>query len=250
MSKEDPGSIVVLTGAGVSRESGLATFRDVDGIWSKVRLEDVATPEAFANDPARVHDFYNARRRQLLSPTVQPNPAHAALADLEKRWPDEFTLVTQNVDDLHERGGSYRPLHMHGELLRAFCARCLHEVPCREDLSTTSVCTGCQRAGGMRPAVVWFGEIPLGMDEIMARLERCSLFVSIGTSGSVYPAAGFARVAKLAGARTVELNLEPSEGAVGFDEAIYGVASEIVTTFVRRLLEAREDPFRSSRPRS
>ena len=234
------GGLVILTGAGVSRESGLATFRDEDGIWAKVKIEDVATPEAFASHPGRVHDFYNARRRQLLSPVIKPNAAHFALADLERAWRGDFLLVTQNVDDLHERAGSRQILHLHGELFCALCAHCGNEVPCREDLSVQTVCTNCGKAGGMRPRVVWFGEIPLEMERVVARLEECALFVSIGTSGNVYPAAGFAQAARLANAHTVELNLEPSEGATFFKEAFYGPATETVPAFIDQVIASND----------
>jgi NAD-dependent deacetylase len=226
--------IVVLTGAGISRESGLATFRDPGGIWSQVRIEDVATPAAFARDPARVHAFYNARRRQLTSPGVAPNAAHAALADLERAWRGAFLLVTQNVDDLHERAGSERLVHMHGDLRSARCNRCHAARAWRGDLSTAVTCPSCGTEGAMRPDVVWFGEMPRDMDRIEAALSRCGLFVSIGTSGAVYPAAGF--VAQVRGrAHTVELNLERSDGANQFDEGRYGPATETVSAFVKRL---------------
>lgn len=228
--------VVVLTGAGISRESGLETFRDRDGIWARVRLEDVATPEGFTRDPARVHAFYNARRRGLLDPAVRPNAAHEALAALERGWPGGVLLVTQNIDDLHERGGSRDPLHMHGELLKSRCAACGDVRELRDDLSADLACGACGRAGGLRPHVVWFGEMPLGMDRIGAALADCGLFVSIGTSGSVYPAAGFVREARAAGAHAVELNLEPSEGATAFAEARYGPATEVVPAFVAELL--------------
>jgi len=227
--------IVVLTGAGISRESGLATFRDADGIWAKVRLEDVATAEAFARDPDRVHAFYNARRRALRDPSVAPNAAHHALVRLAHAWPAPVTVVTQNVDDLHERAGQPRLIHMHGELAKARCTACGAVHPWLDDLSTATACPSCGRAGGMRPAVVWFGEMPLRMDEIAAELAACGLFLSIGTSGAVWPAAGF--VAEVRGrARTVELNLEPSEGVRLFDEAIHGPATVVVPAFVDRLL--------------
>ena len=228
--------IVVLTGAGISRESGLATFRDPDGVWAKVRLEDVATPEAFARDPARVHAFYNARRTQLADAAVAPNAAHLALAELERRWQGGFLLVTQNVDDLHERAGSRALLHMHGELGRARCARCEATHPWTGPLDVATPCPSCGRAGGMRPDVVWFGEMPLHMERIAAALDRCGLFVAIGTSGNVYPAAGF--VAEVRGrAHTVELNLEPSEGARLFDEVHHGPATQVVPAFVAGLLD-------------
>ncbi len=232
------GNIVILTGAGISRESGLHTFRDPDGIWAKVNVEDVATPTAFARDPARVHDFYNQRRRQLLSATVQPNRAHTALANLERSRAGTVTLVTQNVDDLHERAGSADVIHMHGELLKARCIHCAERSPCVSDLSTSSACPACGTTGTLRPDVVWFGEMPMHMDEIEAALEKADLFVSIGTSGNVYPAAGFVELARNAGAHTVELNLEPSLGASYFDEGIYGAATEIVERYVGDLLNS------------
>jgi NAD-dependent deacetylase len=233
-----PHAIVILTGAGISKESGLDTFRDADGIWARVRLEDVATPEGFARDPAGVHAFYNARRRGLRGAGIAPNPAHLALARLEQAWAGEFLLVTQNIDDLHERAGSTKLLHMHGELMKARCARC-GAVERREDeLSLETPCAACGGRGGMRPHVVWFGEMPLGMECIEAALARSDLFVSIGTSGNVYPAAGFVQQALIGGAHTVELNLEPSEGASLFRERHYGPASATVPAFVERLLAA------------
>ncbi len=230
-------SIVVLTGAGISRESGLHTFRDADGIWAQVRLEDVATPEAFVRNPRRVQEFYNARRRGLLDPAVQPNPAHAALAELERRWPGEVLVVTQNIDDLHERAGTQNLIHMHGELLKAFCAHCRFTQDIRTDLSVEDICPACGRKGGLRPDVVWFGEMPYHMERIYEALTGCELFVSIGTSGNVYPAAGFVAEANAGGARTVELNLEPSVGASLFDDSINGPAGEVVPAFVRDLLD-------------
>lgn len=231
-----PPAIVILTGAGISRESGLDTFRDADGIWARVRIEDVATPEAFARDPAGVHAFYNERRRGLASPDIRPNAAHRALAELERRWQGEFLLVTQNIDDLHERAGSQRLIHMHGEMLKARCEQCGGVTPCGEDLSLDTRCPRCAGAGGMRPHVVWFGEMPFEMDRIYDALARCTVFVSIGTSGNVYPAAGFVQEALLHRAHTVELNLEPSEGASLFRERRYGPATELVPDFVENLL--------------
>lgn len=229
-------SIVILTGAGISKESGLHTFRDSDGIWATTRIEDVATPEAFARNPARVHAFYNARRRGLLSPSVQPNPAHEALARLDAARPGDVLLVTQNIDDLHERAGSRNLRHIHGELLKSRCAVCGNVAPCDEDLSVALACPACGEIGGLRPHVVWFGEMPFHLDEVAEALATCDLFVSIGTSGNVYPAAGFVSEARASGARTVELNLEPSEGHSLFAERIYGRAGEIVPAFVERLL--------------
>ncbi len=225
-----PPSIVILTGAGVSAESGLSTFRDPDGIWQRVRIEDVATPEAFARDPARVHAFYNARRAQL--PAAQPNAAHHALARLEREWPGAFLLVTQNVDDLHDRAGSH-PLHMHGELRRVRCLACGARHGWDADLSTATPCPACA-AASLRPDIVWFGEMPMGMDRIGAALDGCGLFVSVGTSGNVHPAAGF--VQEAAHAHTVELNLEPSAGSSLFREAHHGPATVVVPAFVERLL--------------
>src|SRR6185369_10039187 len=221
--------IVILTGAGISAESGVATFRDKDGIWAKVDYRDVATPEGFARDPTKVHEFYNTRRRGMAA--VKPNAAHLALARLEHEFTGEFLLVTQNIDDLHEQAGSRKLIHMHGELGTALCAGCGARREWRGDLSVEVRCDACGRAGGMRPDVVWFGEFPYRMDEIGEALSRCDLFVSIGTSGTVYPAAGFVADARAAGAETVELNLEPSEGRSLFSERRYGLATEIVPAF-------------------
>ena len=230
--------IVLLTGAGISKESGLSTFRDADGIWATVRIEDVATTEAFARDPDRVQAFYNDRRRGLLRSEVRPNLAHLALALLEAEWPGTVLVVTQNIDDLHQRAGTRNLIHMHGELLKARCGHCGAIGPRRDDLARGSRCPACDRPGGLRPHVVWFGEMPLDMDRISAALGRCGLFMSIGTSGNVYPAAGFVREAQaVTGAHTVELNLEPSEGASDFAEQIYGLASAVVPAYVRRLLD-------------
>ncbi|MDE1968700.1 MAG: NAD-dependent protein deacylase [Alphaproteobacteria bacterium] len=228
--------MVVLTGAGVSQESGLDTFRDADGIWSRYRVEDVATPEAFARNPRQVHDFYNLRRRNLLAGHVKPNAAHAALAELERRWPDEFLLVTQNIDDLHERAGSRKLVHMHGEMRKVRCAACGAVTANDADLSVDSVCDACTSSGTLRPHVVWFGEMPLEMEHIGGALARCNLFISVGTSGNVYPAAGFVAEANAAGARTIELNLEPSLGRSHFAEGRYGKATAIVPDFVATLL--------------
>ena len=230
--------LVILTGAGVSAESGLATFRDADGIWSKVRIEDVATPEAFARDPARVQEFYNARRRQLRDPAVQPNAAHRALAELDAAWPGPLLLVTQNVDDLHRRAGSKRMLAMHGQLASRLCANCEERVPWIEDLTVDMVCPRCGGRGSLRPDIVWFGEAPYGMEEIEEALAGARIFAAIGTSGQVYPAAGFVALAQRAGALTIELNLEPSEGGRRFQQRRYGPATEIVPEFVAALLKA------------
>ncbi|MDK9721572.1 MAG: NAD-dependent protein deacylase [Rhodospirillales bacterium] len=229
--------IVILTGAGISKESGLDTFRDKDGIWSKVRLEDVATPEGFEADPKRVQAFYNVRRRQLQDPSIRPNPAHEALAHLERQGGHEILIVTQNIDDLHERAGSRNLIHMHGEMLKARCLMCGSALTWTEDIEIHTPCPACAREGGLRPHVVWFGEMPLEVDRIYAELSRADLFLSIGTSGNVYPAAGFvAHVRGFGRAHTVELNLEPSEGTSHFAERIHGLASRIVPDFIARLL--------------
>jgi NAD-dependent deacetylase len=228
-------SIVVLTGAGVSAESGMGTFRDKGGIWTQHRLEDVATPEGFARNPNLVHDFYNKRRAALAG--AKPNAAHLALARLEAAiGADRLLLVTQNVDDLHEKAGSTAVTHMHGELSSVLCVLCGGRARWRDDLALTSVCSLCEASGGLRPDVVWFGEMPYHMDRIYRALEHCDLFVSIGTSGEVYPAAGFVLEARRAGARTMELNLEPSTNARDFDEGRYGPASEVVAAWVEELL--------------
>lgn len=229
--------IVILTGAGVSAESGMGTFRDKDGIWTKYDIEDVATPEGFARNPVLVHDFYNARRRALRD--AAPNPAHHALARLEKAvvaGGGDLLLVTQNVDNLHEKAGSKNLLHMHGELARVKCDACGTSGAWEDDLHVASECWRCGAVGVVRPDVVWFGEMPYGMDAIYEQLAACDLFVSIGTSGEVYPAAGFVMEADMIGAHTVELNLEPSVNARGFREGRYGPASEVVTQWVDDLI--------------
>lgn len=230
-----PKSIVILTGAGISAESGVDTFRDKDGIWSKVDFREVATPEGFALNPARVHDFYNLRRRGMSG--VVPNAAHFALARLEREFRGEILLVTQNIDNLHERAGSAALVHMHGELGNALCQHCGGRSPWPADMNLVSICPVCATAGGLRPDVVWFGEMPYHMERIQSAIASCDLFASIGTSGNVYPAAGFVQEARLAGARTIELNLEPSQGASFFDEAIHGRATTVVPAFVQALLD-------------
>ncbi len=221
--------VVVLTGSGISAESGLKTFRDNDGLWENHRVEDVATPEAFERDPAMVHRFYNMRRAQLLG-GVEPNLAHLALAQFERAFDGEFLLVTQNVDNLHERAGSQNVIHMHGELLSAKCAACEKQWACSVDLSVNSVCEQCGTQGQVRPDIVWFGEIPYCMREIKHTLRDSDLFVSIGTSGVVYPAAGFVREAEYAGATCVELNLEHT-GNPHFHHSFTGAASTLVPQY-------------------
>jgi NAD-dependent deacetylase len=230
-------SIVVLTGAGISAESGVDTFRDRHGIWSKIDYRDVATPEGFARNPQMVHDFYNMRRRRMSQ--VQPNAAHFALARLEREFAGDFLLVTQNIDDLHEKAGSQKLLHMHGEHRKVLCRQCGMRQDWFDDLSVDLACPVCASPGSLRPDVVWFGEMPHHMDRIYDALGKADLFISIGTSGNVYPAAGFVAEASRGGAHTVELNLEPSEGYDLFAEAVHGRATDVVPAFVERIVSAR-----------
>jgi NAD-dependent deacetylase len=252
-------NIVILTGAGISADSGLATFRGADGLWEGHRVEDVATPEAFRRDPALVHQFYDARRARLGE--VEPNAAHQALARLDAEWPGELLIVTQNVDDLHERAGARRLLHMHGELTKGWCLACDDRFPWSGPMSpfavrpeqsrgmsgtgvSTSldtngdlnVCPSCQALGQVRPDIVWFGEMPYAMERIEAALRDADLFVSIGTSGAVYPAAGFVQTARYCGAHCIEMNLEPSQGSIFFDESRLGRAKDLVPEWVEELL--------------
>jgi len=240
-----PRNIVILTGAGISAESGLATFRGPDGLWEGHRVEDVCTPQALARDPALVLDFYDQRRRALSN--VRPNAAHEALARLDAAWDGQLLIVTQNVDDLHERAGAKRLIHMHGELLSALCRACGARAPFAGDMIDGPACPACGSAGALRPDIVFFGEIPYRMDEIQEALEQADLFVSIGTSGTVYPAAGFVQLARAAGADTLELNLEPSGGTAdgygaagyGFAASRFGAATALVPAWVDRLLASR-----------
>ena len=227
-------NIVILTGAGVSAESGIDTFRDGGGLWEQHRVEDVATPEAFLRDPDLVLRFYDMRRAAIQ--TKLPNAAHDALARLDAAWPGELLIVTQNVDDLHERAGAKRLIHIHGEHLNAWCTACNARSRWTGTLIERPACPACGAAGMLRPDVVWFGEMPYRMDEIYAALNRADLFVSIGTSGAVYPAAGFVREARAAGARTLELNMEPSQGSHWFGEARHGPAGALVPAWVDEVL--------------
>lgn len=226
--------IFILTGAGISAESGVKTFRDDGGLWEGHRVEEVATPEGFAADPDLVHHFYNMRRAQLVD--VEPNAAHAALTEIQDSPLFELTLVTQNVDDLHERAGCDSVIHMHGELLKKRCTSCLKVSHCDEELSVDSVCADCKSLGTLRPHIVWFGEMPFFMDEIESRLVAADLFIAIGTSGLVYPAAGFADVARRHGAKTIEVNLADTEQSPLFDQHIIGKASETVPELVQSIL--------------
>ncbi|MDB5697827.1 MAG: NAD-dependent deacylase [Alphaproteobacteria bacterium] len=229
-------NIVVLTGAGISAESGVATFRGPGGLWEGHRVEDVATPEAFARDPDLVLGFYDARRAALEG--VEPNPAHHALGRLDSVWSGNLLIVTQNVDDLHERGGARRLLHMHGELNSAWCLACDSRVRWNGGLIERPQCPACGIAGKLRPDIVWFGEIPYEMDTLDRALMEADLFVSIGTSGAVYPAAGFVQTARYLGAHTLEINLEPSQGSFFFDQSRIGPAGELVPLWVEEMLAA------------
>jgi len=232
-------NIVILTGAGISAESGLSTFRGAGSLWDGHKVQDVATPEAFARDPNLVHEFYNMRRSNLLK--VKPNAAHEALSWLEKNHNGTVQIITQNVDDLHERSGSKNVLHMHGEILKARCRNCHEIFPWSDDISENVSCPRCQTIPSLRPHIVWFGEMPFYMDEIEVALYTADLFLSIGTSGNVYPAAGFvAGIKSMGKAHSVELNLEPSEGQSLFAKGIYGKATKIVPEFVETLL--KENP--------
>ncbi|WP_032092661.1 Sir2 family NAD+-dependent deacetylase [Necropsobacter rosorum] len=228
--------IVILTGAGISAESGIRTFRASDGLWEQHRIEDVATPEGFRRDPQLVQRFYNARRRALFDPAVQPNPAHIALAKLEEQLGDNLLLVTQNVDNLHERAGSKNIIHMHGELLKVRCTRSGRIYDRHNDVTEQDRCMCCQPPQPLRPHIVWFGEMPLEMDSIYTALEKADYFIAIGTSGNVYPAAGFVDAVPHR-CQTVELNLEPSLVGSKFKQTQYGRASEIVPKFVQKLTE-------------
>jgi NAD-dependent deacetylase len=226
-------NIVILTGAGVSAESGIDTFRSAGGLWERYRAEDVATPEAFARDPDLVLGFYDMRRASIQE--KQPNAAHFALGRLDSGWRGELLIVTQNIDDLHERGGASRVLHIHGEHLNAWCTACDARSPWRLPLLERPSCPACG-SRALRPDVVWFGEMPYRMEEIDAALRQCDLFVSIGTSGAVYPAARFVRTARDLGAWTLELNLERSQGSPWFHETRHGPASELVPAWVEEML--------------
>ncbi len=233
-------NIVVLTGAGVSAESGVRTFRDNGGLWEEHRVEDVATPEAFRRDPELVQRFYNLRRAQMS--TVDPNPAHIALGRLQAEHKGQVTIITQNVDNLHERGGAREVIHMHGELGKVRCTRCAAVHDWLTDCTQETACPACGHAPALRPHIVWFGEIPFYMEEIAHRLRNCDLFISVGTSGNVNPAAGFVAEVRASGyAHTVEVNLEPSAGVSYFAECRHGRAGELVPQLVEELLAETPD---------
>ncbi len=233
---QDIRNVVILTGSGISAESGLATFRGGGGLWDGHRVEDVATPEAFLRNPKLVQDFYNMRRAALKA--VEPNKAHQAIADFEKNWNrGEILIITQNVDDLHERAGSKNLIHMHGELKKARCNNSEEIYDCEENIEPHHICKCCNKKGTLRPHIVWFGEMPLYMERIYQSLHTCDLFISIGTSGTVYPAAGFVEEVRNMGiAHTIELNLEPSSGYSLFHQKIYGKATDIVPEYLKSLL--------------
>lgn len=238
MKISENASIIILTGAGISKESGLDTFRGKGGLWRGMRAEEVATPQAFEQNPDLVHSFYNARKEKLLDEKIKPNAAHFALAALEQQWQGDFLLITQNVDNLHERAGSCELVHMHGEILKARCVKCHAVSPWHEDMDIKSICPNCRDTGSLRVDVVWFGEMPMKMNEIYVALEKCDLFISIGTSGNVYPASGFIDVvSQNHDAKTAELNLEPSLNAEQFSAGHYGPATDVVPDFVNQLLE-------------
>jgi len=230
-------SIVVLTGAGISAESGIATFRGPGGLWEGHRVEGVCTPEALARDPELVHRFYDERRAALGK--VEPNAAHCALARLDAEWPGELLIVTQNVDDLHERAGAKRLIHMHGALKSALCAVCGDRGAWDGRLAPGTACGACDSLS-LRPDIVFFGEMPYAMEVIEAALAACSIFVSIGTSGAVYPAAGFVNIARFAGADTLELNLDRSEGSALFEESRQGPATRLVPEWVEAMLQSTQ----------
>ena len=235
---ENP-SIVILTGAGISAESGIETFRDQGGFWENYRIEDVASPEAFRQSPDKVHEFYNMRRRQLTDETIKPNKAHEALARLTHKLEDKVLLVTQNVDNLLERAGGNGILHMHGELMKIRCVNCAHVCPWNKDIFADTKCPNCRVEGHLRPHIVWFGEIPFGLEMIYRALSNCDLFVAIGTSGAVYPASGFIQDARQSNCdRTVEINPERTEISAFFYEIITGPATETVPEFVDELIKS------------
>lgn len=229
--------IVILTGAGISAESGIKTFRDANGLWENHPIEDVATPEGFERNPDLVYDFYNARRQQLLEPEIKPNAAHQVLERLFEKF--EVLLVTQNVDDLHDRTKCPNLIHMHGELLKARCSKTENIFIWKERLDKNSICPCCNSSGNLRPHIVWFGEMPLYMKHIFDSLQNCDLFISIGTSAQVYPAAMFFQEAKQYGAKTIELNLEKTPASSHFDITVQGKATEIVPKLVEEILNGK-----------
>jgi len=228
-------SIVILTGAGISAESGLATFRSSNGLWNNHRVEDVATVEAFARNPEYVHEFYNELKQELIR--AVPNPAHLALAKLQQNYPAPVTIVTQNVDTLHEKAGNKNIFHIHGQINQAVCLNCGYIMQTWGEIDTQTICEHCGASGMMKPNIVFFGENLLYMDKVDKLLKMCDLFISVGTSGVVYPAAGFVQVAKLCGAKTIELNAETTSNNFMFDEHIIGKAGTTLPNFVQSLIK-------------
>ncbi len=228
-------SIVVLTGAGISAESGLATFRSSNGLWNNHRVEDVATIEAFQRNPEFVHDFYNQMKPELLA--AKPNPAHLALTKLQDNYPAPVSIITQNVDTLHEKAKSRNIYHIHGQINQAVCLNCGHILETWNDVTTETVCPQCSVAGMMKPNIVFFGENLLYMDKVERLLASCDLFISVGTSGVVFPAAAFVQTAKLYGAETYEFNLEKTSNNFYFDHHIFGKAGDTLPPFVDALLD-------------
>lgn len=236
--------VVILTGAGISAESGIRTFRAADGLWEEHRVDDVATPEGYIRNPQLVQQFYNDRRRQLQQSDVKPNPAHYALAELEQYLGDNLLLVTQNIDNLHEKAGSLNVIHMHGELQKVRCEKTGKVYKWKGDLTPDQLCECCEQPHNLRPHIVWFGEMPFEMERIYQAIEQADYFIAIGTSGHVYPAAGFVQYARQQGVYTIELNLEPSNVESQFDEKIYGLASQIVPEYVQSYLQICKDKQR------
>lgn len=231
-----PKNIVILTGAGISAESGIKTFRDCNGLWEDHDVMEVASPGGFNRNPELVHKFYNQRRSQLLSEEVKPNEAHYALAKLESEFNGEITIITQNVDNLHERAGNKNIIHMHGELIKMRCIETGKVLIWKKELSEKDKCPCCLKIGNLRPHIVWFGEYPLHLDTIEKKLQDCDLFISIGTSGQVYPAAMFVNIAKLNGVKTIEANIEETNISENFDHHLIGPASKVITKLVDEIL--------------
>jgi NAD-dependent deacetylase len=227
----------VLTGSGISQESGLDTFRGEDGLWSDQRLQDVASLEAFRLNPSKIYNFYNQRRRELVTGGVEPNAAHLALAKLQEGR-DEVLLVTQNVDDLHERAGSKKVLHLRGQLKEALCMACLSVMPWADDLGLGDRCPICKKAGTLRPNIVWLGEKPYHLDDVYEILKQCRVFTSVGASGDVHPASAMVKRARASGLKTMEFNFEPSIKAASFDEGRYGHCVDTVPAWVEEVLAA------------
>ena len=228
--------IVFLTGAGISAESGLATFRSENGLWNNHRVEDVATIEAYLRNPDYVHQFYNDMRPELFK--AEPNPAHLAITDLQSNYPAQIDIVTQNVDTLHEKAGNKNIYHIHGQINQIVCLNCGHVFETWGDISSEDKCEKCGVVGMLKPNIVFFGENLLYMDKVDNLLKSCDLFISIGTSGVVYPAAGFVQIAKMFGADTIELNMEQTSNNRLFDRHIYGPAGTTLPALVQELIES------------